>query len=212
MNIKMTPLRSILQYYPDIESTDKKKILREIARTLVEVTGRWTILCADFKDNSQAGHLRYSFGDDFSDSGLFVEEILSVTVNGICYTEVANANCRDVDYGYVVSEDKLTITLTTSPHCDVRDGVVVKAKLGVDLLDVCQLPTYFFRKFAVHIVNYTVYKQEALRRKEKTPSSRAYFAQLRDDAEDYFNKNQCPKVFREQAVIIDSDPIGFSSC
>ena len=207
----MKPLRDLLQYYPMRENTDKDVVIRNIAATLVEVTGRWDILCNTFTDDSQAGQLEYSFGKDYSDFGLFIEDIVEVTVNGICY--MRTGNCNSKGYGYVVSEDKSTITLTQSPPCDMKEGIVVKAKLGVDMMEVCQLPTYFMRKFAIHIVNYAVYKEESYRRKERTASSRAYFAQLRDDAIDYFEKNQCTQGFSNKgAVIADPSPIGFGAC
>jgi len=206
-----TPLRDILQYYPMTENTDKDVVIRNLAATLVEVTGRWDILCASFVDDTQAGQLEYSFGSDYLKYGMFIEDILEVKVNGICYTRTGDCNSKD--YGYVVSEDKMTITLTRSPDCDQKGGLEVKAKMGIDLTEICQLPTYFFRKFAIHIVNYSVYKEESYRRKERTVSSRAYFAQLRDDAEDYFNKNQCTQgVNSSGATIVDPDPIGFCPC
>ena len=193
------------------ESTDKDVVIRNLAATLVEVTGRWDILCNTFVDDTQAGQLEYSFGRDYLKYGLFIEDIIEVRVNGKCYMRTGDCNSRP--YGFIVSEDKMTITLTSSPECDLKDGLEVKAKLGVDLIEVCQLPTYFFRKFAVHIVNYAIYKEESYRRKERTVSSRAYFAQLRNDAEDYFNKNQCTQgFFSNGAEISDPNPIDFCSC
>lgn len=207
----MTPLRDLLQYYPMTENTDKDVVLRNLAATIVEIAGRWDVLCKTFVDDAQAGQLEYGFGRDYLAYGLFIEDIVQVKVNGVCYTRTSDCNSKG--YGFVVSDDKMKITLTRSPDCDMRDGIEIKAKLGVSLLEVCQLPTQFFRKFAIHIVNYALYKEESYRRKERTTSSRAYFAQLRDDAVMYFEENQCTQSFPiEGAEIGDPNPIGFSAC
>ena len=207
---KFTKLRDILQYYPVIESTDKDSVLRNIAAALVEVTGKWDVLCTEFVDDSQMGVLEYNF-EDIGMHGLYIEDVLAVTVNGKCLERTGH--CRGRENSYFMSQDSSLMTLTTSPDEDIKEGVKVKVKLGVDMLQICQLPQYFFRKFAIHIVNYSIYKDELHRRKERKISSKAHLSQLRQDAIEYFENNECTQDYGDGgAVVMNTNPIRFGTC
>lgn len=200
-----------LGYYPHGDDDDRSEILRNIAFAAAEVFGKWDILYEDFVDDLQCGVSEYCFAP-LEDEGFYIEDILSVTAGGKCLTR-DDAHCGMGCFTYSNSDIcDTTIRINPPPRVDCKKGLVVRAKLGIDLLNICSLPKCFFQKYAVHIVNYAIYKQELRRRGEKEQTSRAQIAQLREDAVSYFKDNEYNPYDGAVVSIGTSNPIKFNPC
>lgn len=206
------PFKNFVDYFPYAEDTDERLLFKNLAFAITEATSKWNILCCDMTDDLQCGVQKYKF-DDLTNKGLFIEGVLAVSVNGICYERV-NRPCTSMKYTYSVDHDNSEITIYPAPVSDCPDGLSVSVSLSVNINTICELPLYFFKKYAVPLVNYTIYKQAILRRGEDDPKSYSQFAQLRQDAVDYFLNNECNAgKYAEKSFSVDDSPqIGFSVC
>jgi len=120
----------------------------------------------------------------------------------------------DILHVYTFSQDDICTSLRINPppKKDCRGGLKVKAKLGINMLTICEIPECFFLKYGVHLSNYAIYKQELLRRGEKETTTRAQIGQLREDAVQYFEENEYNPLHGQCITIGDSNPVRFRSC
>ena len=210
INNKTVPFETFLGYYPFTDGEDKGQVLRNIALAMAEVLSRWDILHVDFTDDLQCGVSDYYFGE-LENKGLFIEKIIAVTADGHCLTE-DKEHCGMGCYTFSQDDICTSLRINPPPKKDCRGGLKVKAKLGINMLTICEIPECFFLKYGVHLSNYAIYKQELLRRGEKETTTRAQIGQLREDAVQYFEENEYNPLHGQCITIGDSNPVRFRSC
>lgn len=210
LDCKTVPLENLLGYYPFTDGEDKGQILRNIAMAMAEVFGRWDILYDDFTDDLQCGVSTYEFGE-LKNKGFFVERIISVTADGHCLTE-DQAHCGMGCYTFSQEQTCTSLRINPPPKKDCRGGLKVRAKLGIDMMTICEMPECVVQKYGIHLINYAIYKQELLRRGEKETTTTAQIGQLREDAVQYFEDNEYNPLEGQYITIGDVDPVRFRSC
>ena len=206
---EMTEFKDFVGYYPFSDDTDERVLFRQIAFTIAQVTGLYNIMCCELTDDIQCGVSTYKFSSDLFDAGIFIDDILMVSVNGQSLVRTQDARSSN-ELAYSVDQDTNEITISPSPSKDCKDGLRVTVKLSVDMLKVCALPTSWVRKYAVHLMNYTVYKQEMLRRHEKNQKSFPQLALLHEEAVKFFEQNECDRFNELHMAYSVADDNGIS--
>lgn len=202
--------KNFILYYPTAKDTDKSEVLRSIAIAAAEIMGKWDIFVCDFEDDAQCGVTEYEFAE-LKDKGFFVQDIVAVSVGDQCLTR-DNEHCGMNSYSFSVSHDCTKITINPPPPKDCPGAIKVTAKMGINLMKICELPEKFFLKYAVHIANYAIYKSEIQKRGESNQTSRALVDRLYRDAVEFFEDNEWNPMRGQVFEAGTSSGVSFQSC